>query len=364
MPHPDEAALVASLPGPARDALQQALDAAPPTLAAGWNNRGKDHQTAWSRGNQALELVGFVLDAPLPLARDLTPEQRAVATVFAHREEFHRYLRLLPSHAYWKRRWLGLEPPGAIEREIDGRDGEPARLPLWRALALRRDREALLSLDLPLLDRLEITWDVLCDAYRLGVGMGFDTLRWGQLDEIQGQPEIAALATRCLDQMATARGRGEPCVVFADQHSLSWPFFHAIHTADVPFKPAWDFLLPAAHSLSASAKGKRWGDFATFCAYLDRLPPERRLAGLVSSQGHLRGDVASSLGLLPRYPSRELTQAILDAIPESRLPEPQVLKSLTATAATHPVVAAVLASFKETRAAAKNPAPKPAAKRR
>ena len=120
MPLPSEAKLVATLPENVRTPLAKALE-----LDVEWANRN-----ARDAALGALEAAGFSAKAPLPLTADLTKEQRALAEILAGRPNFV-FSKYIPAHAYWRRRWLGLEAPGVLEREVKG-------VPLWEAARARR----------------------------------------------------------------------------------------------------------------------------------------------------------------------------------------------------------------------------------
>ncbi len=119
---------------------------------------------------KALALVAFPDDGQLvPLPSELTPAQQKVANVLAGCAWVRFGAFALP-HAMWsRRRWLGLDEPGALEREVTFRG---KRVPLYRALEHLNDktdgvRKAFVSgLRFSLAERLEVFADVHLDAYR------------------------------------------------------------------------------------------------------------------------------------------------------------------------------------------------------
>ncbi|MEO7111442.1 MAG: hypothetical protein ABI183_13470, partial [Polyangiaceae bacterium] len=196
MAHPNEDQLVASLPKAAMTAMKTMLANAPPTVAEGLADQGVKYAKAGSALHKVFEAIDFD-PTKLPLAKDLTKPQRAVAEIIAYRDAFSIYLPGFPWLGYWRRRWLGLETPGALEREMNG-------VPLWKKIANEDayDDGMLLAMKLPLRDRLQIWWDIACGAYRLDSDAS--DIDWGTLDELTGQPEITEWAVACLKQVATA----------------------------------------------------------------------------------------------------------------------------------------------------------------
>jgi hypothetical protein len=150
----NEAALVASLPSDIRRAMTEALKHAPKTIAAGLLNApGRHDSILHPLREDVLAAAGFNEHDPLPEAKDLTPVQRAVVQILAHRDTFTEFIAPLPMWAASRRRYLGEGPNGALEKMVPGKRGEPKKVPLWRAVALRRDRRVLLTAKLSLLER-------------------------------------------------------------------------------------------------------------------------------------------------------------------------------------------------------------------
>ncbi|MEO8878316.1 MAG: hypothetical protein ABI461_22165, partial [Polyangiaceae bacterium] len=275
MAHPNEDRLVASLPQAALAAMKTVLANAPPTVAEGLADQGKKYAKAGYALDKVFEAIDF--DATkLPLAKDLTKPQRAVAEIIAYRDAFSIYLPGFPHLGYWRRRWLGLETPGALEREMNG-------VPLWKKIANEDEYDdgMLVEMKLPLRDRLRIWWDIACGAYRLD----FDAsdIAWGNLDEITGkQREIAEWAVACLKQVATAKIEGGVCRAERDtDKKWAWPIFKAISLAKIPIEPSWDAFLPqppgrgetAPDSIAKVALYKQW---------VDSLPEERRAKAIIA----------------------------------------------------------------------------------
>lgn len=342
MPHPEEAALVASLPPQIRKPMQAALKHAPKTIADGLLNAPKAHDSIKYPVAEILRDAGFEEHDPLPDAKDLTPVQRAIVEIFAHRETFTAFLSPLPMWAAGRRRYLGEGTRGVLERMVDGKRGEPKKLPLWRALALRGKR-SLLPMKLPLLERLEVLWNVACDDYELRSALG-QSIEWGTITEIKGQADVARFAAACLTEMAKSRivhpgGRDDQYVAARAVFVIhaAQPLFHAIHTAKMPIEPEWDVLLPEPEF----PDGKR------YLALIASLPPERRGPAAVATIGK-RSDrlIHIGLALLEAFPTREVMKLVLDNIDQSdHHPKREVLAALTKLAAKHPLVDEMLAAF-------------------
>jgi hypothetical protein len=119
---------------------------------------------------------------------------------------------------------------------------------------------------------------------------------------------------------------------------LLWPIFAALMAAKVPLTPAWDRLVPG---------GARPAEIALMKRIAKALPEARRGAALATAIQPLHGGhcVEVGLALLADFPSRELTESILeraktdDTGGRSRR---EVVKALETIARTHDVVAAVV----------------------
>lgn len=97
----------------------------------------------------------------IPLAEDLTAEQRVVAEILAHVEGVVVHRFGLYATAWARRRWLGIDPPGALFREIDVEiDGTPRRWPFFhvlRVVALASEKIAIDLVEaLPIGERIEV----------------------------------------------------------------------------------------------------------------------------------------------------------------------------------------------------------------
>jgi hypothetical protein len=80
----------------------------------------------------ALELTGYPAELPLP--EDLTPDQRKLAEVLATRSGLRTLSTVaMPYDVQFRRRWLGLDAPGELEKRHPFRaNGTTHDWPLWK----------------------------------------------------------------------------------------------------------------------------------------------------------------------------------------------------------------------------------------
>jgi hypothetical protein len=102
----------------------------------------------------------------IPLPETLTAEQRAAVEVLASRDDLV-WGRAMPKHAWSKRRWLGIDPPGGLEQRITV---NKKSMPLWFALAHlvpdgHNDSVFYAAEKLPLSTRVLALVEVCCEAY-------------------------------------------------------------------------------------------------------------------------------------------------------------------------------------------------------
>ena len=119
-------------------------------------------------------------NVPIPLATQLTPEQRAVAEITARRDGLLLWPFAMPKARTTRARWLGLEPPTALEKNVSTDiGGQPVSLPFWAArFALRLPwPAAALTLGL---SRRELL-DVYAQCLRNG---GYDGLSVNNYQEV------------------------------------------------------------------------------------------------------------------------------------------------------------------------------------
>lgn len=295
----------------------------------------------------ALELVGFqrAKEATIGLFEELTAEQRELAELMASGAEFKKLWGWAFPDQQWKvRRWVGLDPPGVLERVVAHQCGDQQfSEPLWRAMHRHNDgadgmKAFFESLDLPIADRLDVFADIYRGAYNLKLRTGppQNRLTWGSPREVTG--ELGEWAARTAAAL-TAGGHGTTGL------DIKWPVFLALARSGTDIDPAWDWLLPAGYGDEA--------DLTRECA--DAIEPHRRAAAVraaVRSLTFAPAIVRTGLALLSTHPSATLTRLVLeysaaatkgtDAIEKS-----ETLAELDEIGARHDVVARVLAAYRE-----------------
>lgn len=147
--------------------------------------------------DEALTLSRYPVAAPIvPLAEALSPAQRATMVALAGRsglDDRGLTMRAVPGPVQVRRRWLGLDPPSALERLVRAPGGT---VPLWYAWRkqprLPGSRERFSLVPRPL-DRFEIETELwlfphACYGlephpsaiYELCLGLGEDGARWAE----------------------------------------------------------------------------------------------------------------------------------------------------------------------------------------
>ncbi len=305
---------------------------------------------AWSA---ALRSVGFIRSSnlrdplrPIQLASELGPEQRAFVEVLA----LMPGLPLLGSWpiyvASWlRRRWLGLEPGGALFEEIDVEvDGQTLRWPFLHALRrmLQKGEEgeavarAMVS-GLPIDSRIEVLVELAMARDDVAFSGLYELVEQAALEVGDEAGETAKRMADWLlalyeDPAATrdrAAGQSPPELV-------AMLVFAAMVGARVPIEPRYDALLRLSSGDSAELSRK--------C--VAAVPQERREAALVAAMGHLmfpRNRVRMGLILLPDFAYPGLLQIVLDSL--DRVDDPNAeLKKLEKISNEHPSLAPLVAA--------------------
>lgn len=228
-----------------------------------------------------------------PLASELTPPQRAVVQALMELE-FTNWTPL-PSSPTLRHRWLGLEPPGALESPVSFTlRGARRTEPLWRALNLLRDQTKLeggvedaaetfiaglpVGLRLAAFEELQFFYEPSNDTDSYGV------THW-QRDELWAATEPAlqaldasllpwarAVAERWSTPLpAVASARPSPPRFRLPSDRLGAAVFAILLGASEPIAPAWDRLIPCFGQAPDALVDRA----------LAALPEERRLVQLV-----------------------------------------------------------------------------------
>jgi hypothetical protein len=261
---------------------------------------------------RALESVKWPDDVPLP--EDLTPNQRRVAEILATRRGIPTLASVaMPYQVQFRRRWLGIDPPGALERRHTfTRRGRTVSWPLWRIWRSVGDAPARQKgISAVVADVVD-----LLDAY-------VDVVLWspyGDLDTSQIEQRIARLgadaragewAARRLDEAlswsvresigGTTRwiqvevadfsfGTTEPGSLDAEG-SVQLALFVALARAGRAVEPAWERWFPLF-------------DHAFLGEIVAALPEDRRESILLASadRGLPRDGLFAFLTLWPKFP--------------------------------------------------------------
>jgi hypothetical protein len=286
-------------------------------------------------------------NGPVLLPSSLTKAQRGLALLFARREGYGCYGAPFPRTAEVRRRWLGLDPPGILEREVDFvHEGEPRRVPLWRALGVMLDQHErnipafLKAQKLSLLERLMLLSDVARDAY--GLDSLINQVEWAKLTELRKPDKaVAAWAVREANAFGAAMAAADAPAGSARRGPrpssiILWPIFATLLAAKIPLAPAWDGLVPG---------GARPAEIALLRRIAKALPETRRGPALTRALQPLWGAhfVEAALVLLADFPSRELAEGVLERADDAgAMSKREVLKALAALGKKHAIVAEVV----------------------
>ena len=247
--------------------------------------------------HEAIEAVGLPEDIALP--EDLSQPQRALVEIFAYVDGLPEWMGRFPQSSWCRRRWLGIEPGGLLERPVPFRDGGRRTVPLWRALVLldtKQGAKLVAGLNLDLAGYLELMTDVMMRAYRI---------REGVLGRIGAEPSevdgsCADWAERAADWMASVFVPGMPAEERGLHDDLPYyvarPLFLALARGKRVIRPAWDKLLPL------SAESPELIEASREC--LAAIPAERRQAAF-----------AAALRRVPEVEAARVGLALLDGIP-------------------------------------------------
>jgi hypothetical protein len=215
----------------------------------------------------ALELTAYPAELPLP--EDLTPDQRRLAEVLATRSGVRSLSTVaMPYDVQFRRRWLGLDAPGELEKRHAFRTGGTSHdWPLWKIWKTVGDDPAKGKG----ISALGLSTVQLLDAY-------IDQSLWSPYSGLQTSPlydhvkrlgsDGGAWARARLDQMASWRvpepqgdgsvrwtiARGKPLGFATFEPTGDLPskaelaLLTAIARAGETIEPAWERLVPFTNS--------------------------------------------------------------------------------------------------------------------
>lgn len=296
---------------------------------------------------EALRAIFAAVDWPskvIPVASMLTEAQREVAAAVADRGFDLRKLAIprLPAR---RRRWLGLDPPTALERPPRvAIAGAPPDAPLWRVLLLaqrgelpgdaRAIRDAALAALTPS-ERLPVLAELALGAY----GLDDTTIAEG----LTVGPEAATWAA---DYAADLVALWEDPSLSIELGAAAPPVA-ARWLATVAFARAGT-TIAAAHQSLLFLVPRPEAALAASCAAVAALPADRRVDAVLESIRERFADerVGLLLALLPVVPSVRLVDACFDtfADEELTLPRQPLYEQLRQAVAGDVVLAATVAS--------------------
>ncbi|HSD86304.1 MAG TPA: hypothetical protein VLB44_02275 [Kofleriaceae bacterium] len=310
MPQPTEARLLASLPAPVRELFERAR-------AIQVKSTKRRHEQ-WRIVGELLAAVDYQTEEGsddlrlFPAASSLTATQRAVLVLLASTEPFMGIR--MPEPVATARRWLGLDPPGELEKPVTSSNAKRLgnrvqTVPLWRVLSeqIRSHSVAAMRAGWAVLDRLPVSRrlvvcaELLSEPYDLPGRSLFDHGGPRFLDKLRAEGrEWAPSAADALIAHRAADGRLELLV------------FLALVRAGLAIEPRWEALLPLA--AVETVKGR-----AYLAECVRAIAPERQAAAL--AKAFARSEALSAetrIALLERYPSGELLEAIVKKIGKDR----------------------------------------------
>lgn len=287
----------------------------------------------------AFAAVGYPDQSVAPRADSLTPAQRAVAELVTELDLNSRLNEIdqkMPRKRADRRRWLGLDPAGPLERMISFQlDGTKRTEPVWRAVRLLQEKDddddgtrvEKLVASLPIARRLEL-WGAVNlswpEVWNLSEWVFFD---YNSTPSLAGKlrAEGRSWAPAYADGWLAALAKGD----IQNKEPPLLPFL-ALVRAKIPIEPRWDALLPIGSK------------HASEC--VKAIPKERRAAAVLSAMRNMHPGYALKAGveLLPLVPDPAIAQQVIDNIPKSIQGPREVFKRLTEAAGKHADVLAVI----------------------
>ena len=314
-----------------------------------------DPERASDAAQRAIELAGFeALGPDLALPEALDDDQRRVAEALLRGDLY--YGGPLPASPRLLRRWLGVDPPGVLERRVDWvHEGAPVRWPLWKAW--RDAPEELLEygqgVPAPFVEMLtpaeliEAAGERSLEPYEIH-GSPVEARLVDALDRhgASAAPWAAGFADLLigLRDPVAPRARldaiGYGMLGIYDWDTLGMIALVPLVRAGVPIEARWDLIVPfSPHALARDV--------------LLALPPERREAAvfrrLMTDWGAEAGlkalnGFSTGLALLDLAPSERVTRLLMGKLRNNRAhfkkAKARIDARLEALAAEHPGVAA------------------------
>jgi hypothetical protein len=153
---------------------------------------------------------------PIPLAEELTPDQRRLMEAIATRSglSFHTVRKFrIPDPVQVRRRWLGIDPPGVLEKIVNVPDetgGTRGAMPLWRALqqslptASEDPLRGLLPDPVERLRLIVAAAEGNVDPYEISTGAGAESEALGPISPGTVNEETVLWAETTLERLVAA----------------------------------------------------------------------------------------------------------------------------------------------------------------
>jgi len=251
---------------------------------------------------QALEAVGYPHHhEPFPLPEDLDETQRVLATLTAELDvEPHAFA--IPTRRWSRRRWLGIDPPGVLEKQVrwEGRE-----LPIWRVLVeldeLEQDEAEAgaekLFATLEPTERVRVWGESALGAYR-----GFDFLVKASLEDVDGS--LGAWAVEMADRLPERRFK----MVQDAELRMVWA---GLVRGGVTIEERWDALFPRPGRLGAKHRRE-------VLSWLEAIPEDRRGGALAAAhrRGFASSSVPAALSVVEAHPYPDFVEMIIERADE------------------------------------------------
>lgn len=273
----------------------------------------------------------------IPRAGELTALQRAVLEHIARIARLRLTSYPFPSAGWARRQWLGLEPPGPLFTETEGRTYFEI---IRQLLTEDPDGDPLECLQsLPAHEQVAL----LAELHLLTDDAGWMMDDW--LGDILGSIDsscagwASSFAPRLLDLYATPQAEREASSIDV----LRWPTFAALARSGQPIDPSFDVLLPVSRS------GVVKPAFLQECIHA--IPEQRREGALLAGLANVTfGNDAVTLGaaLLAAHPYPSIARFVLERLDQAWKPE-DALRTVQTVAKDHPTVLAALDAFESNR---------------